>query len=99
MARQLRTQLEQEVQFDPLQDPVPKPAPAHTVHAPPPTPDEQPAPEDARAAPAQLAVDVPPVAGTANLDVEPAVELPTPDVAFPDAIARPESIPDDRKPV
>ena len=37
MARQLRTQLEQEVQFDPLQDPVvSQPAASNTIYAPPP---------------------------------------------------------------
>ena len=35
MARQLRTQLEQEVSYDPLKE-TPKPAP--TIHAPPPPP-------------------------------------------------------------
>ncbi len=41
MARQLRTQLEQETQFDPLADPKPAaPAPSNTIHTPPP-----PAPE------------------------------------------------------
>ncbi len=35
MARQLRTQLEQEVRYDPLNE-TPKPAP--TIHAPPPPP-------------------------------------------------------------
>lgn len=35
MARQLRTQLEQEVQFDPLKD---QPGPAKTIHSPAPTP-------------------------------------------------------------
>jgi Tat protein translocase TatB subunit len=35
MARQLRTQLEQEVQFDPLKDP---PAPPKTIHSPAPAP-------------------------------------------------------------
>ena len=47
MARQLRTQLEQEVHFDPLQD-QPKPA-SQTIHTPPPSP--APAPEPAAAAP------------------------------------------------
>jgi Tat protein translocase TatB subunit len=35
MARQLRTQLEQEVHFDPLKDP---PKSSHTIHTPPPQP-------------------------------------------------------------
>jgi len=55
MARQLKTQLEQETQFDPLADP--KPASAHgsnTIYPPPPAPAD-----DARAAPTQLAAAAP----------------------------------------
>jgi sec-independent protein translocase protein TatB len=56
MARQLRTQLEQETQFDPLADTRPAPAPgSNTIHPPPPAPAD-----DARAAPAQLAAAAPP---------------------------------------
>ena len=47
MARQLRTQLEQEVQFDPLANTPPaKPAASKTVHTPPPSA-APPAPENA----------------------------------------------------
>ena len=75
MARQLRNQLEQETQFDPLADTKPAAsAPSNTIHAPPPTPNAAPdaaldaAPgsssptpgDDARAAPAQLAAATPP---------------------------------------
>jgi hypothetical protein len=57
MARQLRTQLEQETQFDPLADPKPAaPAPSHTIHSPAPTASS----DEARAAPAQLAATTPP---------------------------------------
>ena len=56
MARQLRTQLEQETQFDPLGRHA-KPAAhadrAETIHTPPPVPEPD---DDARAAPAQLGV-------------------------------------------
>jgi len=55
MARQLRTQLEQEVRFDPLQDDYSKPSStAPTIHAPAPPEDPQ-----ARATPAQLAAATP----------------------------------------
>jgi Tat protein translocase TatB subunit len=51
MARQLKTQLEQETQFDPFADPKPAPASgSNTIYPPPPAPAD-----DARAAPAQLA--------------------------------------------
>ena len=99
MARQLRTQLEQEVQFDPLQDPVvSQPAASNTMHAPPPGPHT---PHDAaRAAPAQFADDVPaPAAGTANFEAAPVGVLPTADLDAPDALSRPEMTPDDRRPV
>lgn len=47
MARQLRTQLEQEVHFDPLQD---QPGPAKTIHAPAPAAvAESPSPNTAQA--------------------------------------------------
>ena len=99
MARQLRTQLEQEVQFDPLQDPVvTQPAASNTMHAPP--PGQHTTPADARAAPAQFADDVPAsAAGTANLEAAPVGVLPTADLDAPDAPARPEMTPDDRRPV
>ena len=92
MARQLRTQLEQETQFDPLADPKPAaPAPSNTIHTPPP-----PAPESdsathpeadaaARAAPAQLATDAPAPASTAVSHDEPASLNSSPDVVAPPA--------------
>jgi Tat protein translocase TatB subunit len=71
MARQLRSQLEQETQFDSLTDTRPAAsAPANTIHAPTPTlnaaPDASPVSssdtpgDDSRAAPAQLAAATPP---------------------------------------
>jgi sec-independent protein translocase protein TatB len=75
MARQLRSQLEQETQFDPLADPSPPAAGAsNTIHAPASTPNAASAPspdtspvsppdtpgDDSRAAPAQLADSTPP---------------------------------------
>ena len=75
MARQLRNQLEQETQFDPLADTKPAAsAPSNTIHAPASTPDVASAPspdtspvsspdtsgDDSRAAPAQLAASTPP---------------------------------------
>jgi Tat protein translocase TatB subunit len=91
MARQLRTQLEQETQFDPLADPKPAaPGPSNTIHTPPaPEPEPDPAtdPESdivARATPAQLATDAPaPVRTAVSLD-EPASLN-----AMPDAVAPP----------
>jgi Tat protein translocase TatB subunit len=49
MARQLRTQLEQEVHFDPLKDTSPT---SQTIHTPPPQPAPAAQPEAAAAAPA-----------------------------------------------
>ena len=69
MARQLRSQLEQETQFDPLADTRPAAAaPSNTIHAPAPTPAPNTAPDtssgtssdESRAAPAQLAAATPP---------------------------------------
>ena len=55
MARQLRSQLEQETQFDPLADSKPAPASgSNTIYPPPPAPAD-----DARAAPVQLATAAP----------------------------------------
>jgi sec-independent protein translocase protein TatB len=54
MARQLKTQLEQETQFDPLADPKPARASGSNTIYPPPAPSD-----DARAAPAQLAAAAP----------------------------------------
>jgi Tat protein translocase TatB subunit len=67
VARQLRTQLEQEVHYDPLADQAPKPA---TIHTPPPF--QQPAPTaEASVAPAAEAPVTPaaePVPATADTD-------------------------------
>ena len=73
MARQLRNQLEQETQFDPLADTKPAAsAPSNTIHAPAPTPAADTVPDtlpdtssgtssdESRAAPAQLAAATPP---------------------------------------
>ena len=54
MARQLRTQLEQEVHFDPLKDTS---APSHTIHTPPPQPAPAAQPEAAAAPAAPAAPD------------------------------------------
>jgi sec-independent protein translocase protein TatB len=54
MARQLKTQLEQETQFDPLADPKPARAQGANTIYPPPA-----ATNDARAAPAQVATAAP----------------------------------------
>ena len=95
MARQLRTQLEQETQFDPLADTKPA-ASSNTIHAQPATPAPNTAPntspntstytadDESRAAPAQVASDAPtPVSAAVSPD-EPASLQPTPDaVASP----------------
>ena len=73
MARQLRSQLEQETQFDPLADTRPAAsAPSNTIHAPASTPAADTVPDtlpdtssgtssdESRAAPAQLAASTPP---------------------------------------
>lgn len=63
MARQLRSQLEQEVQFDPLaSNSTSRPAPSHgTIHTPPPPPpDAVPAPPPVDDAPATPAVQTVP---------------------------------------
>jgi sec-independent protein translocase protein TatB len=104
MARTLRTQLEQETRFDPLQDEPSNSSSAQTVHA-------APADENARAAPAQLATDTPsPVAapqdvrgehratGAEHLSTEPAFDMPAPDLSYPDALLRPEKTADESKP-
>lgn len=74
MARQLRTQLEQETQFDPLADPKPATStPSNTIHPP--------ATDESRATPAQLATAATaPVSTAAALD-EPALLNPTSDAA------------------
>src|SRR5512141_3022239 len=65
MARQLRTQLEQEVQYDPLQDHArAQPAVTETIHAPPaPTPPAEPAPA---AIPTPIEPHATPAAMTSN---------------------------------
>ena len=66
MARQLRTQLEQETQFDPLKDiRSAMDATSNTIYSPPPPPTPATAPVDdaARAAPAQAADSIAPPAG------------------------------------
>ena len=87
MARQLRTQLEQEVQFDPLVDTRPSTATtAPTTHSP------------TEVAPAQLAQDVPPAMNAARSATATETELPAPDPSYPDAMLQPDPTPDDRKP-
>ena len=77
MARQLRTQLEQETQFDPLKDiRSAMDATTNSIYSPPPAPASAPAPapadDSARAAPAQPADSIAPPAGA------PAVTAPPP---------------------
>ena len=72
MARQLRTQLEQETQFDPLKDIRSEMhSAANTIYSPsaPSTPAQAPAPADdsARAAPAQAAESMAPPAGVSGV--------------------------------
>jgi sec-independent protein translocase protein TatB len=87
MARQLRTQLEQETHFDPLADPEPAAKAAtssSTIHAPAPPP--PPVDNEARAVPAQLAADAPAPASAVTSAVmeEPAPILdPSPDAPAP----------------
>jgi sec-independent protein translocase protein TatB len=77
MARQLRTQLEQETHYDPFADTRPStPAASNTIHVPATAPAPDPATavapaasasaadDESRASPAQLAADTPPVAAT-----------------------------------
>jgi sec-independent protein translocase protein TatB len=80
MARQLRTQLEQETQFDPLADPKPATAAtSNTIHAAAPSPTLA-APQDdaSRATPTQRAEAVSPPPGE-----EPAPHEPAPDTLNP----------------
>ena len=110
MARTLRTQLEQETRFDPLQDEPLNSSSAQTIHASAPA---TPADENTRAAPAQLATDTPspvPVAapqdvrgehratGAEHSSTEAAFEMPAPDPSYPDALLRPEKTADESKP-
>ena len=92
MARQLRTQLEQETQFDPLADTKPAAsAPSNTIHAPAPeatphaAPDVLPAmpssadSDESRAVPTQLDAAVTPPVSAADAPDEPAHTNSTPD--------------------
>jgi sec-independent protein translocase protein TatB len=81
MARQLRTQLEQETQFDPLADtkPAAHAGRSETIHTPPPVPPAD--DDDARAAPTQLAAP----AASAEPALNPAVDAPgAPDATVAD---------------
>jgi len=84
MARQLRTQLEQETQFDPLKDiKSAMDAPLNTIH-PAPTPPAGEADAASRATPAQAAESVAPPAG-AQMDAPEGAVNPPPDAgASPD---------------
>jgi sec-independent protein translocase protein TatB len=80
MARQLRTQLEQETQYDPLADtkPAAHAGRAETIHTPPPVPA---ADDDARAAPTQLAAPT----ASAEPALNPAADAPVaPDATVAD---------------
>jgi Tat protein translocase TatB subunit len=92
MARQLRSQLEQEVQFDPLApDTKPRPASSHeTIHTPPPAP---PAPA---APPEVLAADAGASAQPAARPMDDAPEPPAAAPLSPDL--QPTTVPDERKP-
>jgi sec-independent protein translocase protein TatB len=84
MARQLRTQLEQETQFDPLKDiKSAMDAPSNTIH-PAPTPAAAAADAASRSAPAQAAESVAPPVG-AQIDAP--ADLPN---SPPDADASPD---------
>jgi hypothetical protein len=84
MARQLRTQLEQETQFDPLKDiKSAMDAPSHTIH-PAPTPPAGAADAASRATPAQAAESVASPAGAQMDAPDGAVNYP------PDASASPD---------
>lgn len=84
MARQLRAQLEQETQFDPLKDiKSAMNAPAHTIH-PAPAPSAGAADAASRSAPAQAAESVsPPVGAHADAPADPVNSPPDAD-ASPD---------------
>lgn len=73
MARQLRTQLEQETQFDPLKDiRSAMDSTSNTIYSPTPASSPAPADDSSRAAPAQAADSIAPPAG------EPATVTPPP---------------------
>jgi sec-independent protein translocase protein TatB len=72
MARQLRTQLEQETQFDPLKDVrSAMDMTSNTIYSPSPTPSPAPADDSARAAPAQAAESIAPPAGSVTVTPPP----------------------------
>lgn len=90
MARQLRTQLEQEVQFDPLAT-KPRAASTHdTIHTPPPAPSVPPEVLAADASPAAQPV-AQPVVRHSDSPEPPATESLSPDI-------QPTTVPDERKP-
>ncbi len=77
MARQLRTQLEQETQFDPLKDiRSAMDAPSNTIH-PAPAPPAAAADADSRSAPAQAAESVSPPVGAPDRCAGGPREFPT----------------------
>jgi hypothetical protein len=99
MARQLRTQLEQEVQFDPLAtNPSNRPATGHgTIHAPPPAPAATPADDHALAA-SPPPTDVADLNPTAPGEPVAAAAEHAP-AAYPDIASTPTAtVPDERKP-
>jgi sec-independent protein translocase protein TatB len=80
MARQLRTQLEQETQFDPLKDiRSAMDSTANTIYSPPPAPASAPphADDSARAAPAQAADSIAPPAGAPTVTPPPSADATT----------------------
>jgi sec-independent protein translocase protein TatB len=75
MARQLRTQLEQETQFDPLKDiRSAMDTTSNTIYSPSPEPAPAPVDDSARAAPAQAADSIAPPAGAAPVTPPPAAD-------------------------
>jgi sec-independent protein translocase protein TatB len=99
MARQLRTQLEQEVQFDPLADTQSSSSSTGpTIHSPAPAASASATADTTRAAPAQLAEHVAPPMSSSPDSAGSGADWPTPDPSFPDAMLQPEPTPDDRKP-
>jgi sec-independent protein translocase protein TatB len=103
MARTLRTQLEQEVSYDPLQETPKKPSASPTIHTPPPAAAEPasaaPAPtadQPANAGPAPTAdqVNRPGTASEESATGAHAVRTDT----YADALPRPEKMTDESKP-